>query len=54
MRQNDVGAILPDLSGLLAIPTPTQHVLTLLKVCRDDHFVPNAPLGNIFAKARVP
>jgi hypothetical protein len=54
MSQNDVCTILPNLGGLLAVPTPTQHVFALLKVSRDDHFICDTPLGDVFAKARVP
>merc|ERR1719329_2032464 len=52
MSEVDICTILPNLGGLLAIPTPTQYIFTLLQVGRDNHFICDAPLGDIFAKAR--
>jgi hypothetical protein len=45
---------LPDLRGLLAIPPPSEQVLSFIKVGRNMHLVHDAPLWNILSKSRVP
>merc|ERR1719321_1040998 len=53
MGQLNVSAILPNLSRFFTIPTPTEEILALLEIVRDDNSVHDAPLWHIFSKPGV-
>lgn len=53
LGQANICAILPNLRGLFAVPSPREEVLALLKTRRDHNLVHDTPIWHILAESGV-